>query len=170
MHGQGTFFDPRLNDAVQFPVAARIGSGNVRHDPDLISSKLPALHVYQLSLAAPKAPEGSFVASAAARGREVFEKQAQCATCHVPPTFTEPGWNMHTPKELGIDDFQANRGPDKQYRTAPLKALWTHETGGFYHDGRFATLDDVVTHYNSVFNLALTAQQQSDLIQYLKSL
>jgi hypothetical protein len=170
MHGQGTFFDPRLNDAAQFPVAARIGSGNVRHDPDLISSKLPALHAYQLSLAAPKAPEGSFVASAAARGKEVFEKQAQCATCHVPPTFTEPGWNMHTPRDLGIDDFQANRGPDRQYRTAPVKALWMHETGGFYHDGRFATLDDVVTHYNSVFNLALTAQQQSDLSQYLKSL
>jgi hypothetical protein len=170
MHGKGTFFDPRLNDPVQFPVAARAGFGNVRNDPDLISAKLPALHVYQLSLAAPKPPEGSFDPSAAARGKYLFDSQAKCANCHVPPTYTEPGWNMHTPQELGIDDFAANRGPDKQYRTAPLKGLWTHETGGFYHDGRFATLSDVVTHYDAVFSLGLSAEQQCDLVEYLKSL
>jgi hypothetical protein len=170
MHGKGTFFDPRLNDTAQFPVAARAGFGNVRNNPDLISAKLPALHVYQLPLPAPKPPEGSFDTSAASRGKDVFENQGKCATCHVPPTYTEPGWNMHTPDELGIDDFQANRGPDKQYRTAPLRGLWTHQTGGFYHDGRFAMLSDVVTHYDAVFSLDLTAQQQSDLVEYLKSL
>jgi hypothetical protein len=57
------------------------------------------------------------------------------------PLFTEPGWNMHTPAEIGIDDFQSNRSPDKHYRTTPLKGLWSHQTGGFYHDGRFATRD-----------------------------
>jgi len=170
MHGKGTFFDPRLNDAVQFPIAARAGFGNVRNDPDLISSKLPALHAYQLSLASPKPPTGSFDPNAAARGKEVFEKQAQCATCHVPPTYTEPGWDMHTPPELGIDDFQANRGPDKQYRTAPLRGLWTHQTGGFYHDGRFATLEDVVSHYDTVLGLHLTDNERGDLVQFLKSL
>jgi Cytochrome c len=170
MHGKGTFFDPRLNDAVQFPIAARAGFANVRNDPDLISSKLPALHAYQLSLASPKPPVDSFDPNAAARGKEVFEKQAQCATCHVPPTYTEPGWNMHTPPELGIDDFQANRGPDKQYRTAPLGGLWTHQTGGFYHDGRFATLEDVVSHYDTVLGLRLTDNERGDLVQFLKSL
>ena len=170
MHGKGTFFDPRLNDAVQFPIAARAGFANVRNDPDLLSSKLPALHAYQLSLASPKPPVGSFDPNAAARGKEVFEKQAQCATCHVPPTYTEPGWNMHTPPELGIDDFQANRGPDKQYRTAPLGGLWTHQTGGFYHDGRFATLEDVVSHYDTVLGLRLTDNERGDLVQFLKSL
>jgi hypothetical protein len=170
MHGKGTFFDPRLNDAVQFPVAARAGSGNVRSDPDLISAKLPALHAYQLSLSAPKPPLGSYDPNAASRGEEVFEKQGRCATCHVPPTYTEPGWNMHTPQELGIDDFQANRGPDKQYRTAPLSGLWTHQTGGFYHDGRFATLGEVVNHYDAQFGLHLTGQEKGDLVQFLKSL
>jgi hypothetical protein len=170
MHGKGTFFDPRLNDAVQFPIAARAAFGNVRSDPDLISSKLPALHAYQLSLASPKPPGGSFDPNAAARGKEVFEKQARCATCHVPPTYTEPGWNMHTPQELGIDDFQANRGPDKQYRTAPLSGLWTHQTGGFYHDGRFATLEDVISHYDTVLGLHLTDNERRDLVQFLKSL
>jgi len=169
MHGKGTFFDPRLNDATRFPVAARAGFGNVHNDPDLISPKLPALHFYQLALQAPKPPPGSFDPEAAARGKQVFESK-QCATCHVPPTFTEPGWNMHTSQELGIDSFQADRAPDQRYRTAPLKGLWTHVKGGFYHDGRFATLSDVVDHYNAQFSLGLTDQEKSDLIQYLMSL
>ena len=170
MHGKGTFFDTRLNDANQFPVAARAGFGNVRNDPDLVSAKLPALHLYQLSIPAPKPPEGSFERGAAARGKGVFEKQGRCASCHVPPTYTEPGWNMHTAEEVGVDDFQANRAPDKQYRTSPLKGLWTHQSRGFYHDGRFQTLLEVVNHYDSRFGLHLSAQDKSDLVEFLKSL
>ncbi|MEO8627588.1 MAG: hypothetical protein ABI612_05735 [Betaproteobacteria bacterium] len=169
MHGTGTFFDPRLNDRVQFPIAARAGFGNVRNDPDLISGKLPALHFYQLAIPAPKPPKGSFDRHAARRGKQVFEAK-QCATCHVPPTYTEPGWNMHTPAEIGIDDFQANRAPDKRYRTAPLRGLWTHTTGGFYHDGRFATLLDVVNHYDQHLGLLLSEHEKHDLVEYLKSL
>ena len=170
MHGKGTFYDPRLNDPIQFPVAARNGFGNVRSDPDLISAKLPALHFYQLAIPAPMPPQGSFDQNAALRGKNVFNNKARCATCHVPPTFTEPGWNMHTPQEIGIDDFQANRSPDKRYRTAPLPGLWTHTKGGFYHDGRFATLLDVVSHYNTHFGLSLNQQEKGDLVEYLKSL
>ncbi len=77
---------------------------------------------------------------------------------------------MHTPAEIGIDDFQASRSPDNRYRTAPLKGLWTHEKGGFYHDGRFATLREVVEHYNSFFGTNLSEQQKIDLVEYLKSL
>ena len=170
MHGKGTFFDPRLNDPVQFPVAARAGFGNVRSNPDLISPKLPALHFYQLAIPAPAAPAGSFDAAAAARGKQIFENKAGCASCHVPPTYTEPGWNMHTPAEIGIDDFQASRAPDRRYRTAPLKGLWTHTTGGFYHDGRFATLGAVVDHYDAHLVLGLSGQEKSELVEYLKSL
>jgi hypothetical protein len=170
MHGQGTFFDPRLNDADQFPIAAKNGFGDVRNTTDLITSKLPALHFYQLSLPTPPPPPGSFDPEAADRGKVLFTGKAQCANCHVLPRFTEPGWNMHTPDEIGIDDFQANRAPDKRYRTSPLKGLWSHQTGGFYHDGRFATLFDVVEHYNAFFSLGLTPQEKDDLVQYLKSL
>ena len=170
MHGKGTFFDPRLKDSGQFPVAARAGFDNVRNDPDLVSSKLPALHLYQLAILAPTAPEGRFDPSAAASGKQIFEAKGQCATCHVPPTYSEPGWNMHTAAEIGIDDFQANRSPDKRYRTAPLKGLWTHTKGGFYHDGRFATLLDVVNHYNGHFSLGLTEQEKVELVEYLKSI
>ena len=170
MHGQGTFYDPRLNDPVKFPIAARAGFGNVRSDPDLITAKLPALQFYQLAIPAPAPPAGSFDPTAAARGATLFKGQAKCATCHVPPIYTEPGWNMHTPEEIGIDDFQAKRSPDERYRTAPLKGLWTHQTGGFYHDGRFSTLRDVVEHYNSFFGTNLSEQQKVDLVEYLKSL
>jgi mono/diheme cytochrome c family protein len=170
MHGQGTFYDPRLNDASQFPVAARAGFGNVRNVPDRITPKLAALQVYQLELLAPTPPKGSFDRAAAARGKLIFNGQAQCASCHVAPLFTEPGWNMHTPQEIGVDDFQANRAPDHRYRTAPLKGLWTHQTGGFYHDGRFANLREVVDHYNSFFKLNLSERAINDLIEYLKSI
>ena len=170
MHGKGTFFDPRLNDATQFPVAAAAGFGNVRNTPDLITSKLGALQFYQLAIPAPYPPKDSFDADAAARGKALFEGQAKCAACHVSPLFTEPGWNLHTPEEIGVDDFQANRAPDHRYRTAPLKGLWTHTKGGFFHDGRFATLDAVVQHYNSFFALGLSDSQAYDLVEYLKSL
>lgn len=170
MHGKGTFFDPRLDNAAQFPIAAANGFGNVRNTPDRITRKLGDLHFYQLAIPAPAAPNGSFNAAAANRGRGLFAGKAACATCHVPPLFTEPGWNMHTPTEVGIDSFQADRAPDHRYRTSPLKGLWTHTRGGFYHDGRFATLLDVVNHYNGVKSLGLTEAEKQDLVEYLKSL
>jgi cytochrome c peroxidase len=77
---------------------------------------------------------------------------------------------LHPPEEIGIDSFQADRSPDLMYRTSPLKGLWTHTKGGFYHDGRFATLLDVVNHYDTLFSLKLTDGEKSDIVEYLKSL
>jgi hypothetical protein len=170
MRGKGTFFDPRMNNPVKFPIAVRTGDWNIRNEPDLVTFKLPALHFYQLSLSAPPPPPGSFDSLAARRGRVVFNGKANCVRCHVPPIYTEPGWPMHTAAEIGIDDFQAQRSPDGMYRTTPLKGLWTHMKGGFYHDGRFPTLLDVINHYNTLFVLGLTEQEKSDLAEYLKSL
>src|SRR5688500_3522518 len=170
MHGKGNFYDPRLDNAAQFPLAAANGFGHIQNPVDLITPKLPALHAYQISLLAPLPPDGSFNPRAAARGQELFEGKANCASCHVPPLFTEPGWNLYTPEEIGIDSFQADRSPDHRYRTTPLKGLWTHTKGGFYHDGRFDTLLDVVNHYDTLFSLDLTNREKSDLVEYLKSL
>lgn len=176
-HGSGVFFDKRLGGTPetqeQYPVAARSGSFDTRPAtgaPDLVTSKLAALHFYQLAIPAPKPPEGSFDVAAAARGKELFNGRAQCSTCHVPPLFTEPGHNLHTPEEMGIDSFQARRSPTLMYRTAPLAGLWTHQTGGFYHDGRFATLAAVVEHYDRTFKLGLTDWEKGELVEYLKSL
>jgi hypothetical protein len=170
MRGMGTLFDPRLDDATKFPLAAREGFGHIRSADDRVTPKLAALHVNQLSLLAPSPPPGSFDAAAAERGAALFSGKARCADCHVPPLYTEPGWNLHTAAEIGIDDFQASRSPDGRYRTTPLAGLWTHTQGGFYHDGRFATLDDVVAHYDAHFGLGLSAAERSDLVQHLLSL
>jgi hypothetical protein len=171
MHGKGNFFDPRLDDAAKFPIAAKNGFGHMREpeDQDFITSKLGALQFYQLAMPSPLPPRGSFDAAAAKRGDALFAGKAQCSNCHVPPLYTEPGWNMHTAQELGIDDFQAKRSPTDRYRTTPLKGVW-HRRGGFYHDGRFATLLEVVQHYNKVFDLKLSAGEMNDLVEYQKSL
>ena len=168
--GNGTFYDERFNDAKKYPVAAKTNAGNKRHNPDMITDKLAALQFYQLAIPAPKPPEGSYDKEAAKRGMIVFNDKAKCASCHVPPLFTEPGWNTHKPSDIGIDDFQSSRSPDNTYVTQGLKGLWTHTKGGFYHDGRFATLMDVVNHYNDFKKLALSEAEKKDLVEYLKSL
>jgi len=171
MHGKGNFFDPRLDDATKFPIAARNHFGHVRldEDEDQVTPKLGALLAYQMSIPAPTPPAASFDAAAAERGDKLFGGKAQCTNCHVEPLLTEPGWNLHTPAEIGVDDFQANRGPEGRYRTTPFHGLFAHTKGGFYHDGRFATLLDLVNHYDSTFNLGLTASEKNDIVEYIKA-
>jgi len=144
--------------------------GHTRFNGDKVRYKLPGLQAYQLSLAAPKPKSGTFDAAAAARGKKLFDGKATCASCHMPPTFSDAGQNMHTPASICTDDFQAQRSPDGMYRTTPLGGLGTRTKGGYYHDGRYATLGQVVQHYNSCMNLKLTAREQSDVVEYLKSL
>lgn len=170
MVGQGNFYDPRLLDVNQFPVAVKAGFGNKRSDTDMVSDKLAALQFYQLAIPPPKAPEGSYNKEASQRGMLLFNGKAKCASCHVPPLFTEPGWNTHKPEEICIDDFQSNRSPEKTYVTQGLKGLWAHAKGGFYHDGRFPTYMDVVNHYNTCKKLNLTESEKNDLVEYMKSL
>ena len=172
MQGKGTLYDPRLDDASKFPIAAANHFGNTRREPDLVTPKLGALQFYQLAIAAPTPPKGSFDSRAAERGKALFaaDGKAGCATCHVPPLYTEPGFNLHTPEEVGIDAFQAQRSPDEGYRTAPLRGLWAHQTGGFYHDGRFPTLRAVVDHYDAFQSLGLSDNEKRDLVEFLKSL
>ena len=183
MHGVGRFFDPRLNNAAKFPIAAANGFADLPHidpDQDLITKKLPELQFYQLAIPAPAPQAGvDFNAAAAERGDALFSGKAGCNNCHVEPLWTEPGWNLHTPAEIGIDSFQADRAPDGVYKTMNLAGIFIRENGVFmnpankgryYHDGRFKTLLDVVNHYNTRFSLGLTAQEKSDVVEYLKSL
>jgi len=172
MHGIGRFFDPRLNNRAQFPIAAAHGFGDLPHinpDNDLITSKLAALQLYQLSIPSPNSTI-AFDQAAAVRGDGLFSGKAGCNNCHAEPLWTEPGWNLHQPSDVCVDSFQAARGPDMRYRTSPIGALSTHFKGGFYHDGRFADLNAVVDHYNTCMSLGLTDGEKSDLIQYLLSL
>ncbi|HET8770054.1 MAG TPA: hypothetical protein VFM71_03640 [Gemmatimonadaceae bacterium] len=156
MHGQGNFSDARLGI-------------NVVQSPDLVTSKLPALREYQLSIATPPPPAGSYDVAAAERGRAVFRGQGTCSTCHTGKTFTDiNSGRLHAPEETGMDPRYAARTSQKAYRTTPLRALWQHPP--YFHDGSAATLVDVVEHYNGVLALGLSAQQKSDLVEYLKSL
>ena len=170
LNGRGRFLDARLDSVEQYPVAAKSRLGHKQNDPDMVTAHLAPLQFYQLAIPVPKPKPGSFDATAASRGESIFSGRAGCATCHVPPLFTEPGWNVHKAAEIGIDDFQANRSPDRSYRTAPLRGLMSHAKGGFYHDGRFADLTAVVEHYSQFFKLSLTEDEKRDLIEYLKSL
>jgi hypothetical protein len=182
MHGQGTFFDERLDNAAQFPIAAAAGFGHVSvdADEDQVTGKLPALQLYQLALPAVKPRPGiDFDAAAAARGDELFGGKAHCNQCHREPLWTEPGWNAHPARELGIDSFEADRSPDHSYKTMNLAGIFVREEGlfmrpenkgRFYHDGRFQTLADVVASYDQRFGLGLTAGEQRDVVEYLKSL
>jgi Cytochrome c len=154
MGGQGNFADPRLGI-------------DVKHSPDMVSSKLPALRAYQHSLPAPPPPAGSFDAAGAERGRALFGRT--CASCHVGGSGTDnDNGKLHTPEETGVDGAYAARTASKAYRTTPLRALWQHPP--YFHDGSAATLPDVVAHYNRVRALSLTAAQQRDLVEYLKTL
>ena len=157
MHGQGNFSDPRLGI-------------NVTHTPDLVTPKLRALYEYQRSLEAPAPPAGSFDATAAARGKVVFDGKAKCASCHIPEqSFTDSNLGrLHDPSETGMSAAYALRTANKRYRTSPLRGVWQHAP--YFHDGSAATLGDVVTHYNGVLKLGLSAQEQADLVEYLKSL
>jgi cytochrome c5 len=154
MHGRGNFSDPRLGI-------------NIRQTPDEVTAKLPALRAYQHSLEAPAPPAGSFDPEAAGRGRAVFNRS--CATCHVGGSGTDNNSGvLHQPAETGMSAAYALRTANKAYRTTPLRGLWQHPP--YFHDGSAATLADVVTHYNNVRRLSLSAAQQQDLVQYLKSL
>ncbi len=168
MHGKGRFFDPRLNHPDKYPIAVENSFYNVMNTPDLITSKLLALRLYQHSIEAPKPPAGSYNKAAAIRGKAIFLTKAKCAGCHALPLYADNV--LHTASEIGIDDFEAIRSPTGKYRTTPLGGLFTRSKGGFYHDGRYATLLDVVNHYNNYNKLNLSGAEKSDLVEYLKSL
>jgi hypothetical protein len=170
LHGQGVFVDRRLTDAVQFPVAAANGMNNVRHTPDLVTSKLPALMAYVQAIEPPKPPEGSIDEEAAVRGELLFTGKARCSNCHVPPLFTLPGWNLIPPSVIGVDSFHADRSPNRGYRVPPLRGIHTRTAGGFFHDGRFAQVADVVNHFNTQFGLNLSDAEKSDLTEFVRSL
>jgi hypothetical protein len=168
MHGKGNFFDPRLNNPAKYPIAVENKFYNVMNNPDLISPKLDALRAYQHSIEAPRPPAGSYDRFAAFRGGRIFFTKAKCDNCHKFPLYADN--ELHTGRELGIDNFEAMRSPTGKYRTTPLGGLFAREKGGFYHDGRFPTLLDVVNHYNEHNRLHLTRREKADLVEYLKSL
>ena len=160
MHGHGYFKDDRLNLTRDY-----------RENDDLVTDKLPALQAYQFSLTAPKPPTGSFDATAAARGKILFSGKAQCASCHSGPLFSDviDNGKLHQQSaSVAVDKDYVNRSATKKWRVTPLKGIWQHPP--YFHDGSANTLADVVARYNQEQHLTLSASEQSDLTEYLKSL
>jgi len=154
MGGQGNFKDDRLKI-------------DVKHSPDLVTPKLPALRAYQHSLMAPRADSSKFDATAAQRGKVTFNRT--CAGCHVNGNGTDnDSGKLHQPSETKMDAAYAMRTANKAFRTTPLRGLAHHPP--YFHDGSAKTLGDVVEHYNKERSLELTKDQQADLVEYLKSL
>lgn len=200
MHGHGTFFDERLIiNGKPLKVDHRVGD-------DLITAILPQLEAYQWSIAAPTlGTDGTKwgVASdlntlAVTRGKAVFEGQAKCSICHSGPSFTDVNsFGLHPPSaSVALDKNYIKFSATKQWRTTPLKGIWTHPP--YFHDGSGAfnraavkckdgsgigslagstdrvrqDLACVVNRYNDSkeLNLGLTDAQRVDLVEYLKSL
>jgi len=160
MHGHGRFVDARIGVSVNNP-------------PDLVSSKLAPLRTYQFSLTSPRAKPGTFNPVSAERGRVVFQGAGKCATCHLGATFTDVNLGrLHTPSAVGQNPAYAMRTATRMYRTTPLRGLWNPPQldGPYFHDGSAPTLLAVVDHYIKVLGLTLTAQQRTDLAEYLKTL
>jgi mono/diheme cytochrome c family protein len=162
MGGQGTFSDPRIGLTIS-------------QKPDRITPKLPALVDYQLSLQPPPAPAGSFDAAAARRGERLFHGKAACASCHIPPTYTDVSSGpdasvpvLHDAAEVGSEPGYALRSATGRYRATPLRGAWQHPP--YFHDGSAATLLAVVNRYDQLFRLNLSAKQKADLVEFLKSL
>jgi mono/diheme cytochrome c family protein len=154
MHGHGNFSDSRLGV-------------NIVQQPDMVTSKLPALRAYQHSLQAPRGPLPIYERSAAGRGKIVFD--ANCASCHISGNLTDNNNGvLHSPSETGMDSTYAARTTQKRYRTTPLRGLWQHAP--YFHDGSAKSLSDVVDHYARVKSLQLSSKQKSDLVKYLKTL
>ena len=154
MGGHGNFKDDRIGlDIVQ--------------TPDRVTPMLPALRDYQFSLPPPAPPPGSFDAAAAARGKLLFEGKARCASCHTGPSFSDAP-TLHAAGETGMSPDEARRSATGMYRTTPLRGAWQHPP--YFHDGRAATLRDVVLHYDGVLKLSLTEPERTDLEHYVRSL
>ena len=104
------------------------------------------------------------------RGQEVFFGKGQCATCHLPPYYTDNSMhNLHTERffkqELVDGMVMAGDGPIK---TFPLRGI--KDSPPYLHDGRLLTLDDTVEFFNLVLETKLTDAEKRDLVAFLRAL
>jgi len=91
------------------------------------------------------------------QGFELFHGKAQCANCHGGVHFN--GWGMDF-ADIGLDPNSSNSTGQNTFITGGFFGGWGATamkvpslrnvalTGPYMHDGRFATLDDVLDHYS----------------------
>ncbi|MGH8645691.1 MAG: cytochrome B6 [Gammaproteobacteria bacterium] len=104
------------------------------------------------------------------RGQKVFFGNGQCATCHMPPYYTDN--LMHNLKVERFYEPQRINGrmasADGPIKTFPLRGIKDSPT--YLHDGRLLTLDDTVEFFNLVLGTKLTEAEKEDLVAFLRAL
>ena len=104
------------------------------------------------------------------RGQALFFGKAQCATCHIPPYYTDN--SMHNLqverffKEVMINGRKASA--DGPIKTFPLRGI--KDTPPYLHDDRLLTLDDTVEFFNLILELKLNDQEKQDLVAFMTTL
>lgn len=96
--------------------------------------------------------------AAVLRGRDVFEHQG-CGSCHVPPSYTSP-----KAYDVGSGDDATN----KTFNPPSLRGV--SQAGPFFHDGRAATLADVLTRHRHQLRGELANDDLADLLAFLESI
>jgi cytochrome c peroxidase len=104
------------------------------------------------------------------RGQAVFFGKGTCASCHVPPYYTDNLLhNLQAErffKPVTINNMRAiGDGPIK---TFPLRGI--KDSPPYMHDGRLLTLDDTVEFFNLVLGTQLTPAEKTDLLAFLRAL
>lgn len=119
---------------------------------------------------------------AEARGRQVFN-QSRCDVCHRGPLLTDDQFHntgiRPAVEDQGLFAVTGNPGDMGRFRTPSLRNAELRAP--YMHNGRFATLEDVVEFYNRggdvnapnlernlIRPLNLSAQQKADLVAFLK--
>jgi len=100
----------------------------------------------------------------------VFFGKGNCASCHVPPYYTDSLLhNLQAErffKPVMINNMMAiGDGPIK---TFPLRGI--KDSPPYMHDGRLLTLDDTVEFFNLILATQLTTQEKTDLVAFLRAL
>jgi cytochrome c peroxidase len=124
------------------------------------------------------------------RGRELFVgNKAKCFDCHSMEDFTDDRFKnigLYNGKELsdaGRYEITKKEKDKGKFKTPGLRNIAV--TGPYMHDGRFKTLEQVVSYYNTPFMfvddplnidttfnkpLMLSQQEKKDLVAFLKTL
>ena len=104
------------------------------------------------------------------RGEALFFGKGQCATCHVPPYYTDNLMhNLRTErffKEVTINGRKASA--DGPIKTFPLRGI--KDSPPYLHDDRLLTLDDAVEFFNLVLGLKLESQEKKDIVAFMRAL
>jgi cytochrome c peroxidase len=141
-------------------------------------SQVQAMAEFQALLDFPPAPKLDILgrldpAKATAgelRGERLFLGKAQCASCHVPPFYTDN--LMHNLRaERFYGEFLVNghmESADGPIKTFALRGI--KDSPPYLHDGRLLTLEDTVEYFNLLLGVKLEDAEKGDLVSFLRAL